>query len=230
VVVHTTWDYFDQRDRFLAWARSVPRLLNSADVITWNTDKTYLRELEAAGIPIVPTTWVPQGQPFTPPDHAFVVKPTVSGGARHTAAYMTGDQRAVDHVRELHAIGRDVMVQPYVTEVDEHGEMSLLFFDGVFSHAARKSAILTVGAPVTPVDSRDFVSPATCTPEQLALADRILSQVPHELLYARVDLMPGPMLIELELTEPSLFLRHAPGSEVRCAQAIARAAAATRRP
>ena len=79
------------------------------------------------------------------------------------------------------------------------------------------------------IDSRTFVGPAEATAEQIALAERVLAQVPHELLYARVDLMPGLQLIELELTEPSLFLRHAPGSAERFAAAIARAAAAMRR-
>jgi glutathione synthase/RimK-type ligase-like ATP-grasp enzyme len=213
----------------VAWARSVPRLQNSAEVLAWNTDKTYLRELEAQGIPIVPTRWLEAGEALTPPDHAFVVKPTVSAGAQDTAAYEAHDTAAVQHVLDLHRRGKTVMVQPYVRDVDTQGETSLLFFDGAFSHAARKSAILTVGRGVdNEINSRAFISPCEATPEQVALAQEVLAKVPP-VLYARVDLMPGPVLIELELTEPSLFLRHAPGSEVRCAQAIARAAAATRR-
>lgn len=230
VLIHTTWDYIDRREEFVAWARSVPRLRNTAEVVAWNTDKTYLRELEAAGIPIVPTTWLAPGDAFAPPDHPFVVKPTISAGARDTAAYPAGDPRAQELVRQIHATGRSVMVQPYVRDVDEEGETGLLFFDGVFSHAARKSAILTIGRGVDhEMDLRAFVSQRVATPEQVALAERVLQRIPHDLLYARVDLMPGPVLIELEVTEPSLFLRHAPGSAARFAKAIARAAGATSR-
>jgi glutathione synthase/RimK-type ligase-like ATP-grasp enzyme len=230
VVVHTTWDYWDKHEAFVAWARSVPRLRNSGEVIAWNTDKTYLRELEAAGVPIVRTTWVGQGDAFDVPDHPFVVKPTVSAGAKDSAAYPAGDTAARQHVEALLARGKTVMVQPYVSAVDERGETSVLAFDGEISHAARKSAILRVGAGVdNAINSRAFISPTSATHEELALAEQVLAAVPHELLYARVDLLPGPVLIELEVTEPSLFLRHAPGSAQRFARAIARAAAATSR-
>ena len=227
VVIRSTWDYAGQRERFLAWTRSVPRLRNSADVVAWNTDKTYLRELEAAGVPIVPTTWYAPGDAFTPPDHPFVVKPTVSAGARDTAAYPAG---AASHAQQLLDAGWAVMVQPYVTAVETAGETSVLAFGGEVSHAARKSAILTPGAGVrNDIDSRAYVQPATATDAELALVRQVLAAVPHELLYARVDLLPGPVLIELEVTEPSLFLRHAPGSAQRFAQAIVRSAAAMTR-
>jgi hypothetical protein len=158
-----------------------------------------------------------------------VVKPTISAGAQDTAAYPAGDRTSILHVEDLHARGKSVMVQPYVTAVDEAGETSVLVFAGQVSHAARKSAILTVGAGVNnEINSRAFISPTTPTDAEVAMALRVVAAVPHDLLYARVDLMPGPVLIELEVTEPSLFLRHAPGSAQRFAQAIASAAAATR--
>jgi hypothetical protein len=218
VVVRSTWDYASRRSEFLAWAAAVPRLLNKAEVLTWNTDKAYQRELEAAGIPIVPTTWLSPGDTFVAPDQAFVVKPTVSAGARNTAAYQPG---AASHAQDLLDAGHDVMVQPYVAGIEEQGETSLLFFGGRYSHAARKSAILRPGAGVrNDIDSRSFVTPADATAEQLALAEQVLAAVPHELLYARVDLLPGPVLIELEVTEPSLFLRHSPGAAQRFARAV----------
>lgn len=229
VVVRSTWDYAARRDEFLAWADSVPRLLNPAVVLRWNTDKHYLRELAAKGVPIVPTSWVRPGGDFQPPEHDFVVKPTVSSGARDAAAYRAGDDAAAVLVRQIHDSGRTVMVQPYINAVDPEGETSLLFLDGQFSHAARKSALLAVGQGVdNTINSRAFVNPCEATAEQLDLARRVLEQVPHELLYARVDLMPGPVLIELEITEPSLFLGHSPGSAERFARAIERAGAATR--
>ena len=163
---------------FLAWAASVPRLLNTADVIAWNTDKTYLRELEAAGIPIVPdhlggagSAVHPAGSRLRREAHRVGVAPGTPRPTRRATSARSST------CRTLHAIGRDVMVQPYVTEVDELGETSLLFFDGAFSHAARKSAILTVGAPVTRGRQPRLRQPGRRHPEELALAERILEPV-----------------------------------------------------
>ncbi|MGB8650321.1 MAG: hypothetical protein WCD35_06630, partial [Mycobacteriales bacterium] len=216
VLLRTTWDYWSRHEEFLAWTRRVPRLVNSADVVAWNTDKTYLRRLADAGVPVVPTTWLVPGDAFAPPPEPFVVKPTVSAGARDSAAYEGGARAAVAHVQRLLAVGRPVMVQPYLPAVDTDGETSVLVFDGVVSHGARKAAVLSRGAGVdNGLDSRSFVTPRRPAAAEVALAEQVLDVVRSwgdELLYARVDLLPGPVLLELEVTEPSLFLRHAPGS------------------
>jgi glutathione synthase/RimK-type ligase-like ATP-grasp enzyme len=225
VVIRTTWDYWTRYDEFLAWTRRVPQLVNSPDVIAWNTDKTYLRRLAAAGIPVVPTTWLQPGDSFAPPDHAFVVKPTVSAGARDTAAYPAGDEAAVAHVQALLAAGRPVMVQPYLDGVEVEGETAVLVFDGQVSHAARKGAILRLGTGVDNAFDGYAITPRDPSPEERELALRVLEEVRSwgdDLLYARVDLLPGPVLIELEVTEPSLFLRHAPGAAQRYAAAVRR--------
>ena len=222
VVIRCTWDYWDSHDDYLAWTRRVPRLANDAGVVAWNTDKTYLRRLAEAGIPVVPTTWIAPADAFTPPDHPFVVKPSVSAGARDTAAYAPGDAAAAEHVARLHAAGKTVMVQPYVTAVEDAGETSVLVFDGEVSHGARKSAVLTVGAGEPELGSWT-TSPREPSPDEVAVAQRVVEVVRgwgDELLYARADLLPGPVLIELEVTEPSLFLQHAPGSAARYARAV----------
>lgn len=228
-VVRTTWDYFDQRGAFLTWAARVPRLVNPARVLEWNTDKAYLRRLAEAGIPTVPTTWLEPGDSFTAPDHPFVVKPRISAGARDTAAYPAGTAEAAVHVQSLLDAGRAVMVQPYIAEVDTAGETSILVFDGEVSHAAGKAAILEVGRAVdNTIDSRAFVSPRVPGRAEVALAEQVVELAQSwgdPLLYARVDLLPGPIVIELEVTEPSLFFSHAPGSAPRFAAAVARAAA-----
>ncbi len=224
VVIRTTWDYWDRHAQFLAWARSVPHLVNSADVVAWNTDKTYLRRLEAAGIPVVPTLWVAPGENVAIPDDPFVVKPSVSAGARDTAAYDGGDRSANAHVARLHAAGKTVMVQPYVGAVDSHGETAVLVFDGVVSHGAHKSAVLTLGDGEAALGSWS-IQERTPSVEEQALARQVVevaSSWGEELLYARVDLLPGPLLIELEVTEPSLYLTLAPGSAPRFARAVAR--------
>jgi hypothetical protein len=94
VVIRSTWDYAERRDEYLEWCASLPRVLNPFPVIWWNTDKRYLRDLAAAGIPIVPTTWVDPGVPVDGielPDDELVVKPAVSAGARNTSRYRSGE-------------------------------------------------------------------------------------------------------------------------------------------
>jgi glutathione synthase/RimK-type ligase-like ATP-grasp enzyme len=233
-VVRYTWDYYPRRDAFLAWARRVPRLANPAAVLAWNTDKRYLRDLAAAGVPTAPTTWIEPGEPWTPPATGeVVVKPAVSGGGVDTGRYDLADaaQRrlAAEHVRRLGGSGRLVMVQPYLSAVDEHGETALLWLGGRYSHAIRKGALLT--GPDVGVEGlyrQEEITAREPTAEQLAVAERVLATVPHDaadLLYARVDLIPDgvgdPLLLEIELTEPSLFLGTAPGAPARLAEAIA---------
>ena len=224
VVIRTTWDYWDHHDAYLAWTRSVPRLANPAEVVAWNTDKTYLRRLAEAGIPTIPTTWIEPGEPFTPPDHPFVVKATVSAGARDTAAYPAGDTAAVAHVGALHAAGKTVMLQPYLDAVDSAGETAVLCFDGEVSHGGYKSAVLRVGGGQPGLGAWE-VGGREVTDAEAELARRVLEVAQSwgsDLLYARVDLLPGPVLIELEVTEPSLFLGFTPGSAARFARAVRR--------
>jgi glutathione synthase/RimK-type ligase-like ATP-grasp enzyme len=227
VVLRSVWDYFDRHEEFLAWTRRVPRLANSADVVAWNTDKRYLARLAEAGVPVVPTTYLTSTDGWQPPAERFVVKPTVSAGARNTAAYDGGDPSAVEHVRSLLDRGLVAMVQPYVEAVDAEGETAVLVFGGEVSHAARKSAILQPGAGVpSGVGGQSHVSPGQASDAEVALALQVVDVVRswgHELLYARVDMLPGPVLIELEVTEPSLFLKQAPGSEAAFARAVRRA-------
>lgn len=203
-VVRSTWNYIERRDDFVAWAgrvESVTRLFNPASVIEWNTDKTYLRGL---GVPIVPTHWSASGFPEW---DEYVVKPTVSASARDTIR--TKDRgEAEAHAARLVADGPGVMVQPYIDTVEHEGELSLLYFGGQFSHAVRRRPMLG-GAALNPENRTTLRDPDA---DQFDLAELVLGKVSEELLYARVDLvrMPDgePVLMELELTEPYLFLRY----------------------
>ncbi|WP_405084191.1 RimK family alpha-L-glutamate ligase [Microbispora sp. NBC_01389] len=210
VVVRSAWDYIERRDEFVAWAHRVERvtrLFNPAQVLEWNTDKTYLRTL---GVPIVPTFWPEPGA--EPPEwelpgwEEYVVKPAVSAGARDTVRTASRDDAAA-HAAGLLAEGRTAMVQPYLPSVELEGELSLLYFGGRFSHAVRRHPMLS-GAPATAENRATLRDPDD---DQFALAERVLAAVPPDLLYARVDLvrMPDgePVLMEAELTEPYLFLR-----------------------
>ncbi len=235
VVVRSTWDYVRRRDEFLAWARRVEsgtRLVNPAGVLTWNTDKRYLRELAAAGVPVVPTAWVERPEQVTaaleqPGD--VVVKPVVSAGARDTARF-SPDRRdeALAAVEAILAGGRAVMVQPYLARLDAEGETGLVYLDGAHSHAFGKAALLAGPALGPGLYAEEGITPRTATAEQRALGDRVLGEVAERTggmpLYARVDLVPGddgaPQVIEVELTEPSLFLTTDGRAAARVAAAV----------
>ncbi|MGI8663925.1 MAG: ATP-grasp domain-containing protein [Acidimicrobiales bacterium] len=213
-VVRSTWDYHQRPDAFLAWAdfvRTASLLVNDAPTLRWNSHKGYLLELATAGVPVVPTVLARRGEVFTLPAGRWVVKPAVSIGAERTVR----DAAQAD-LDALVAVS-DVLVQPYVREV-ESGEVSLVCFGGVPSHAVRKVPAAGdfrtqehLGATVTAV-------PVTEALDQLA--GTVLSLLPTTPAYARVDVVDtpdGPLLMELELIEPTLFFAH----EVGAADALA---------
>jgi glutathione synthase/RimK-type ligase-like ATP-grasp enzyme len=236
-VVRSVWDYALRRDEFLDWAdrvATVTRLDNPPAVLRWNTDKRYLDDLARAGVPVTPTEFIAPGEPMVLPDDGeFVVKPTVSAGSLDTDRYGSGDHAAADaHVARLQADGRTAMVQPYQAGVDEHGETGLVFMAGEFSHAFRKGAILVPGMQmVEGLYAEEDISPRVPSADELDVARRALAAVPGgpALLYARVDLVPDadglPIVLELELAEPSLFLDTDPGAADRFAEALIEAAA-----
>jgi glutathione synthase/RimK-type ligase-like ATP-grasp enzyme len=241
VVIRETWDYSQDRPAFLGWTRAVGAhalLLNPGPVVEWNTDKRYLRTLAMQGMPVVPTAFVEPGddplawQP--PPGFAdVVVKPAVSAGSRDTMRYAAAGplDAARAHVGALLDAGRTVMIQPYLEAVDTIGETALVFVGGEFSHAIRKGPLLVRGVAADRVEGlfvQEQIDHREPTDDELEVAQRILACIPGggtDVLYARVDLVPGPdgrpLLLELELTEPSLFLSHAAGAADRLAAAIA---------
>ena len=234
VVIRSTWDYTERRDDFLAWAAGLSAVANPLAVLEWNSDKTYLRELAAEGIPVVPTAWAAPGEDVDlPVDRDFVVKPAVGAGSMGAGRFSATDPdahaAARRHIALLHELGRTVMVQPYLDGIDQAGETALIFIAGVYSHAIRKAPMLpeavvhgvargsTHGLFVAErITAREPSAPERAVAEQV-LASPALARVlgPVGLLYARVDLVPtpdGPVLMELELTEPSLFLAHDDGA------------------
>ncbi len=238
VVLRSTWDYARRRDDFVAWAAAVPTLVNPADVVAWNTDKRYLRELAAAGVPVVPTSWVEPGDFWSPLDGEWVIKPAVSAGSIDTGRYDLADSAHRDlakaHVARLQAAHRLVMIQPYLPAVDSYGETAVLYLDGAYSHSIRKGPLL-VGPDIGEAGlyKEETISARLPTPAELKVAEAALAVVPggaDRLLYARIDMIPGldgePLLVELELTEPSLFLGTAPGAADRMSTAITQRLAA----
>jgi glutathione synthase/RimK-type ligase-like ATP-grasp enzyme len=230
VVLRSTWDYAERRDEFLAWIVGLPRVLNAPEVVRWNTDKRYLDELAAAGLPGVPTRFLEPGDPLEAPAERFVVKPAISAGGRHTASYEAHElELARRHLEALYAAGRAAMVQPYLDAVDVVGEAALIWLDGGYSHAVTKSALLRRGQrPGTELYLEETIAARTPSRQERDLGEQVLAALPFDpatLLYARLDLLPteeGPVVLEVELTEPSLFLGYEAGATERLAAAITR--------
>lgn len=231
VLLRSTWDYAERRGAFLDWCAHVhaaSRLINPPDVVAWNTDKHYLAALAAAGVPVVASTFLEPGDDAgSLPEHAeFVVKPAVGAGARDARRHRAerrGD--ACAHAAQLLAAGRSVLVQPYLEQVDTAGESALVFIEGRFSHAIRKGPLLACdGAATDALFAAETIEAREAAPAELEAARKALAAQPFgRLLYARVDLLPspaGPLLLELELTEPSLFFAHAPHAAERLAAAL----------
>lgn len=227
VVIRSTWDYTSNVHDFRSWVASLPRVLNTPDVVAWNTDKHYLGELERHEIPIIPTVFADVGVTPLFPDGDFVVKPTVGAGSKDAARYQAHEHvEAAAHVHRLHASGRDVLVQPYVHAIDVEGEMAYVFIDGSLSHVMRKGAMLNSREEDrSGLFRAEQMSRAEVNLDGAALARRVLAAASaSEVLYARVDLCrlnDEWVLMELELTEPSLFLGFAPEAADHLAAAIA---------
>ncbi len=235
VVVRSVWDYVHRRDEFLAWAErtaAATALVNPPGQLRWSSDKRYLADLAAGGVPTVPTAFAAPGEPMRWPDaDQVVVKPAVSAGSIDTAKYRTDvgvPAGARAHVARLHAAGRVAMAQPYLDAVEgERGETALVFLDGRLSHACRKGPMLGPGLQVVgDLFVEEDIRPATPTTAELEVADAALAAIPGgPSLYARVDVVPdaagAPVVLELELVEPSLFLAVAEGAADRTAAAIA---------
>ncbi len=225
VLLRSAWDYVPRFADFMPWARRVAgltRLVPPLAVIERNTDKTYLRDLATAGVPIVPTHWISPGEDSGAVVLGWarvVVKPAVSSGARDTI--VTADAaEAKAQVAAILASGRTALVQPYLDAVDHEGEVSVVVLGGVPSHAVRKVPALSVGG------YGDASETVEVTPE---LADAVRAVLAAEPLaaglpFARVDLVRATtgewLVMELELTEPLLFLGYSPGAPERFAAAV----------
>ena len=239
-VLRSTWDYTMRFAEFLAWAERIStqtRLLNPPQIVRWNTDKHYLAELAAAGVPIVPSSFIEPGEDAraqlerflkTHATAEFVVKPSIGAGSRDAQRHgRTEPAAALAHAQRLLDAQLSVLLQPYLDRVDEHGETALIYFAGQFSHAIRKGPLLRRGEGATrALFAAEHITPRTPSASEIAVAEQTLAAMPFDkpLLYARVDLIHdadgAPRVLELELTEPSLFFAHAPGSAQRFAEAL----------
>ncbi|MCR9243773.1 MAG: hypothetical protein NXI31_01990 [bacterium] len=242
VLVRTTWNYQHRVDEFRAWAdriAALTRLDNAASVLRWNSHKSYLRELGAAGVPVVPTIWLDRG---SRPDVASLttvvggtegfLKPCVGATAQGTLRFHF-DNVGVGRAQELvdERIAReDYMLQPVLANVLSRGEWSAMVFDGELSHCVRKIPVPGDYRVQDDHGGRDEPYEPTGAEREhvhrvLAVAERILAEHlgGRRLLYARVDFLwrddGSCVLVELELIEPALFFRHSPAAAERLAEA-----------
>jgi glutathione synthase/RimK-type ligase-like ATP-grasp enzyme len=238
VVIRSTWDYTERRDEFVAWADSIgSRLHNSPELVRWNSDKHYLGDLASAGLPIVHTTYAEPGEPPPELDGEVVVKPAVSGGARDSGRFSERThEEAAALIERINRSGRTAMIQPYMAAVDSVGETAVVFIDGEPSHALRKRAVLRPdevapvreGGAAEVMYDPELVTAHRATEAELEFAGHVVEHVAERFgyvpLYGRVDTVSdgaSPVLMELEVIEPGLYLDQAPPETVgRVAAAI----------
>lgn len=234
VVIRSTWDYHTRAAEFTAWLNALERarvpVLNPLPVIRWNMHKHYLAELESAGIRIVPSLWLAQGQPQP---YAAVeqrnwalaaLKPLVSADSYHTYV-IENETQWNTHQPTVLALG-DAVVQEFMPEVQSVGEYSLLFFGDEYSHAVLKTP--KSGDFRTQMGYGASTEAIKAPPSLVAQAERVLQAVSDlldqpRLAYARVDgiLREGEFyLMELELIEPNLFLDYSPAAAQHFARTL----------
>lgn len=245
VIIRSCWDYHLRRDAFVAWLNELTdagiQLFNPTSLIEWNTDKRYLRELAFRGVPVVPTVWVePAGSGMPVPElsevlnaegwHEAVVKPAVSAGAyetwRTTPLTAVGEQQRFSAL--MNGASGAVLIQPFLDEVLDEGEWSLIFIAGHFSHAVLKRPAPgdfrvqpNHGGQSELVQASDTLI-RDAENVLLGAADATAMRI-DEILYARVDgiVQDGRLvLMELECVEPNLFFERAPNAAVRVADVI----------
>ncbi len=233
-LLRATWNYPRAPDAFLAWAEAtaaVSTLRNPLAAVRWNLHKGYLLELAERGVPVAPTELVRRGSGRPLGEilaergwQEAVIKPAVSAASYRTIRVGAGEpERGEAHLRTLVADG-DVLVQRYLPSVEDHGERALVWIDGELTHAVRKTPRFE--------GEDESVSPAAVgiAPAEAALALAALAAAGRAasspLLYARVDLAPGPdgepVVMELELIEPSLFFPQSPAALERFVAAVGR--------
>jgi glutathione synthase/RimK-type ligase-like ATP-grasp enzyme len=220
-IIRSTWNYVHDIDAYLAWvdrtAAAAP-LWNPPAIVRGNVNKRYLLELARRGVPVVPTTLVERGGAIEPPRERVVIKPEVGAGSVNTRVFAAGDREAIAHCAAITARGA-ALVQPYLASVDDYGERSLVWIDGELSHAIRKSPRFTG-------DAETVTGPFPIAPEEREVALAALAPVADQILYGRVDLARDPkgqpVVMELELVEPSLFFAHHPPAADRFVMALLR--------
>lgn len=226
VLIGTTWDYWDNHDRFLETLRRIEtesRLFNSADMVVWNSRKDYLRGLEQKGARLIPTLWIDQVDAAAA-EAAFVQLGSNDLVFKRQVGAGADGQFRLSPAQQLPDMPHPMMVQPFLSRIQEEGEYSFIFIDGAFCHALLKTAKAgdyriqsTYGGTETAITPKD---------DDLADAQAILATLDEVPLYARVDMLRGAdgrlLLMELELIEPYLYPLEGPNLGAMLADGVAR--------
>jgi len=232
ILFRTTWDYFDRFDEFSIWLNSVSKqtkLLNPESLIRWNIDKHYLIDLEAKGVHSTPTLFIEKGSQKTLAQlhqeknwESTVLKPTVSGAARHTYKLNPKNISKYETIFKELISQEAFMLQPFQKNIVEKGELSLVVIDGIFTHAVLKVA--KKGDFRVQDDFGGSVHNYTPTNEEIEFAEKAVKACPSKPIYARVDMFTdndGHLAVsELELIEPELWFRNNPDAADKLAAAI----------
>ena len=226
VVVRTTWTYHRKLERFLAWIQqvtAVTRLLNSPEVLSWNTEKSYLKDLERCGISIAPTVWFERSEDVELARvmsergwDSGLIKPLVGAVASDTCRFDLAETslRAADEFLRACLVDQEMMLQPYLSRVETDGEISVMLIDGEPTHSVQKLAVAGDYRVQDAHGGTDHL--VELDPALVEISKRALSVAPGNdvPLYARVDFLfdeEGVAVVnELELIEPMLFFQHCP--------------------
>lgn len=220
VLFRSTWDYFDRFDEFSKWLETVSnqtQLLNSENIIRWNIDKHYLLDLQNNGIHIAESHFIEKGAKVTLEQlhHILnwditVLKPCVSGAARHTYKLSSENLKTHEPIFQELIKEEAMMLQPFQHQIVIKGEISMMVFNGQFSHAILKQA--KAGDFRVQDDFGGSVHNYQPTNKEVIFAERAVKACPELPIYARVDIFEDNdgqiALSELELIEPELWFRH----------------------
>ncbi len=226
LIIRSTWDYYYHIEAFKRWLSMVLelkiRLCNSPEVIYHNLNKFYLRDFQAQGFPIIPTVFVPQTESLDlsfladSPWEKVIIKPAISAGAYLTELFAAQDWQKVENGYREIAQKRDLLVQRFIPEVLTRGEVSMLFFEGVFSHAIVK--VPKAGDFRVQSEFGGHYSRHEPTAAAVDLGYRMLASLEHLPTYARLDGIETPdgfLVMELEMIEPDLYLEFSPTARER---------------
>ena len=232
VLFRTIWDYFERFDEFWTWLQKIntkTKLINSFNLIEWNIDKHYLKDLHSQGITVVPTYFVDKGSNVKLQEISknkgwkdIVIKPAISASAFKTYKILEEDKDNNEELFNSLIFERDMLVQPFFTTISTLGEASLMVVDGKFTHAILKKA--------KPGDFRvqdDFggtVQDYTPTEKEINFAEQVFKACKTKPIYGRVDIVwdnnKNFFLSELEIIEPELWIRNYPKSAEKIAEAV----------
>ncbi len=231
VLFRSTWDYFDRFDEFSQWMEKVSRqtqLINSEKIIRWNIDKHYLQDLENMGVHTLPTVFIEKDSTTSLEQllketrwNKCILKPCISGGARHTYKIDPENMDQYEGIFQELIHNEAMMLQPFIKNIVEKGEISLVILNGKYSHAVLKKA--KPGDFRVQDDWGGSVHDYDPDPDEISFAELAVKNCVESPVYARVDMVKdneGKLaIVELELIEPELWFR----KNIKAAPTLAKA-------